>query len=144
VADAERKVTHLHARIDAHAAHRNSAEKGGKIVSGQFQGRVALVTGGSSGIGRATALAFAREGAHVVVSDVAVDGGAETVGLVKAAGGDASFVAADVSQAADVEQLIRRTVETYGRLDCAHNNAGIVRGARCTSSPKRYGTRSWQ
>jgi NAD(P)-dependent dehydrogenase (short-subunit alcohol dehydrogenase family) len=103
-------------------------EKGGKVVSGQLQGRVALVTGGGSGIGRATALTFAREGAHVVVSDVAVEGGEETVGLVKAAGGDASFVAADVSKAADVEQLIRRTVETYGRVDCAHNNAGILRG----------------
>ncbi len=97
-------------------------------MSGQLQGRVALVTGGGSGIGRATALAFAREGARVVVSDVVVDGGEETVLLVKAAGGDASFVAADVSKATDVEQMIRRTVETYGQLDCAHNNAGILRG----------------
>jgi NAD(P)-dependent dehydrogenase (short-subunit alcohol dehydrogenase family) len=105
-------------------------------VSGQLQGRVALVTGGGSGIGRASALAFAREGARVVVSDVAVDGGEETVRLVKAAGGDASFVAADVSKAADAEQLIRRTVEIYGRLDCMHNNAGISRGAPLHETPE--------
>lgn len=105
-------------------------------MSGQLQGRVALVTGGSSGIGRASALAFAREGARVVVSDVAVDGGEETVRLIKAAGGDASFVAADVSKAADAEQLIQRTVEIYGRLDCAHNNAGISRGAPLHETPE--------
>jgi len=95
-----------------------------------------LVTGGGSGIGRASALAFAREGARVVVSDVAVDGGEETVRLVKAAGGDASFVAADVSQAAGAERLLRRTVELYGRLDCAHNNAGISQGAPLHEMPE--------
>jgi len=111
-------------------------------MSGQLQGRVALVTGGGSGIGRATALAFARAGAPVVVADVAdvadvaVDSGEETVTLVKASGGEASFVAADVSQAADVEQLVQRTVETYGRLDCAHNNAGIARAAPLHELPE--------
>ena len=90
-----------------------------------FTGNVALVTGASSGIGRATALAFAREGAKVVVSDVVVDGGNETVQLIKKAGGEAIFVKADVAQTADVESLVQQTVATYGRLDCAHNNAGI-------------------
>jgi NAD(P)-dependent dehydrogenase (short-subunit alcohol dehydrogenase family) len=93
-------------------------------MSKSFTGKVALVTGASSGIGRATALAFAREGAKVVVSDV-VDGGNETVQLIKKAGGEATFVKADVAQTADVESLVQQTVATYGRLDCAHNNAGI-------------------
>ena len=87
--------------------------------------KVALVTGASSGIGRATALAFAREGAKVVVADMNVIGGEETVQLVKAAGGEACFVQTDVSQAASVEAMIGKTVETYGRLDYAHNNAGV-------------------
>src|SRR4030095_12149535 len=94
-------------------------------MSKSFTGKVALVTGASSGIGRATALAFAREGAKVVVSDVVVDGGNETVQLIKKAGGEATFVKADVAQTADVESLVQQTVATYGRLDCAHNNAGI-------------------
>lgn len=83
------------------------------------------MTGAGSGIGRATALVFAREGAKVVVSDIVVEGGQETVQQIEAAGGEAIFVKADVSQAADVETLVAKTVETYGRLDCAFNNAGI-------------------
>ena len=94
-------------------------------MTNQFTGKVALVTGGSSGIGRATALAFAQAGAQVVVANVQVEGGEETVRLIQAAGGDAIFVKTDVSQAADVEALVNRTVATYGRLDCAFNNAGI-------------------
>ncbi len=90
-----------------------------------LQGKVALVTGGSSGIGRASALIFAREGAKVVVADMNTEGGEETVRQIRAAGGEALFVPADVSKAAEVEALVRRTVEAYGRLDCAHNNAGI-------------------
>lgn len=90
-----------------------------------FAGKVALVTGGSSGIGRATALLFAREGAKVVVADVEVEGGQETVRLINEGAGEALFVKADVSQAAEVEALIQQTIATYGRLDCAHNNAGI-------------------
>jgi NAD(P)-dependent dehydrogenase (short-subunit alcohol dehydrogenase family) len=87
--------------------------------------KVALVTGGSSGIGRATALLFAREGAKVAVADVEMEGGQETVRQIKAGGGEALFVKADVSKAAEVEALINQTVASYGRLDYAHNNAGI-------------------
>lgn len=91
----------------------------------RLEGKVALVTGGGSGIGRATALIFAREGAQVVVADIVTEGGEETVRLVKAAGGDAVFVRTDVSKAAEVEALIKKVVVTYGQLDCAFNNAGI-------------------
>jgi len=90
-----------------------------------LDGKIALVTGASSGIGRATALILAREGATVVVSDVVVEGGQETVRMIKAQSGQASFIKADVSKPAEVEALINQIVATHGRLDCAHNNAGI-------------------
>jgi len=90
-----------------------------------LNGKVALVTGGSSGIGRASALTFAREGAKVVVADVQVKGGEETARMIKDTGREAIFVKADVSKASDVEKLINTAVKTYNRLDCAHNNAGI-------------------
>lgn len=89
----------------------------------QLQGKVAVVTGGSSGIGRATSMAFAREGAKVIVSDVNVNGGQETVEMVKEQGGEALFVKADVSQAVEVKALVDEAVDTYGRLDCGFNNA---------------------
>lgn len=94
-------------------------------MAGQLEGKVGLVTGGSSGIGRASALVFAREGAKVVVSDVNVEGGEETAQQIRNSDGDAVFVRADVSKAVDVEALIDAAVENYGRLDCALNNAGI-------------------
>lgn len=94
-------------------------------MPGLLQDKVALVTGAAAGIGRASALALAREGAKVVVGDVAVAGGEETVRRIQGAGGEAAFVAVDVSQAAAVEGLVARTMELYGRLDLAHNNAGI-------------------
>lgn len=84
-----------------------------------------MVTGAGSGIGRASAMAFAREGAKVVVSDVVVEGGEETVRMIEEAGGEATFVKADVSKTSEVEALVNSVVEIYGRLDCAHNNAGI-------------------
>jgi NAD(P)-dependent dehydrogenase (short-subunit alcohol dehydrogenase family) len=92
---------------------------------GALDGKVALVTGAASGIGRQSALAFAKAGAKVVVSDVTVDAGEETVSMIKKAGGDAFFVKADVSKAADVNALVAAAVGKYGKLDCAHNNAGI-------------------
>lgn len=91
----------------------------------QFEGKVALVSGASSGIGRATALAFAEAGAKVVLADVNVKGGEESVAMIERAGGEAMFVNTDVSQADQVEALVAETVEAYGRLDFAHNNAGI-------------------
>jgi NAD(P)-dependent dehydrogenase (short-subunit alcohol dehydrogenase family) len=90
-----------------------------------LSGKVAMVTGAASGIGRESALAFARAGAKVVVSDVDEAGGAETTKMITDMGGDATFVKADVSKQAEVQALVDKTVETYGRLDCAHNNAGI-------------------
>lgn len=94
-------------------------------MAGELEGKIALVTGAGSGIGRESALAFAASRARVMVSDVVVESGEETVAQIKAAGGEATFMRADVSQRADVEALVRQTVESYGRLDCAHNNAGI-------------------
>lgn len=94
-------------------------------MAGSLENKVALVTGASSGIGRASAMAFAREGGKVVVADVVVEGGEETVRIIQDSGGEAVFVRADVSAANEVEALVDRTVEIYGRLDCAHNNAGI-------------------
>ena len=95
-------------------------------MPGQFEGKVALVTGGSAGIGRATALAFARDGAKVVVSDVNVQGGEETADIIKDSGGKSIFIPTDVSNNADVEAMVEQTVSVYGRLDCAHNNAGVA------------------
>lgn len=92
---------------------------------GDLQDKVAVVTGGSSGIGRETALMLAQRGARVVVSDVSVDAGEETAAMIKTAGGDAIFVEADVSKAAEVQGVMGAAVAAYGRLDCAVNNAGI-------------------
>jgi NAD(P)-dependent dehydrogenase (short-subunit alcohol dehydrogenase family) len=94
-------------------------------MAGRLAGKVALVTGGSSGIGRATALKFAAEGAKVVVADVNVEGGEETVRRIKEGGGAAVFVKTDVARADEVEDLVTKAVAVYGRLDCAFNNAGI-------------------
>ncbi|MBC7376905.1 MAG: SDR family oxidoreductase [Burkholderiaceae bacterium] len=90
-----------------------------------LKNKVALVTGASSGIGRAVAMVWAREGARVVVSDMNRIGGEETVALVRAKGGDAIFLAADVGQPKDAQSLVEQTVAHYGRLDVACNNAGI-------------------
>jgi NAD(P)-dependent dehydrogenase (short-subunit alcohol dehydrogenase family) len=90
-----------------------------------FEGRVALVTGAASGIGRATAVAFAGSGAAVVVADLDATRGEETVSLAIAAGGRAAFQRCDVASAADIDALVARAVKEFGRLDFAHNNAGI-------------------
>ena len=99
-----------------------------------FEGKVALVTGASGGIGRASALMFAASGASVVVSDVQDDKGQETVDLIKAAGGTAIFQHCDVSDEAQVTQLIAAAVSNFGGLDFAHNNAGV----------NRPGSNEWQ
>jgi NAD(P)-dependent dehydrogenase (short-subunit alcohol dehydrogenase family) len=97
----------------------------GRTIMNEFQGKVALVTGGTCGIGRAAAVAYAREGAKVVVAGRRAAEGEETIRLIRAKGGDALFVATDVAQEAQVKNLVGRTLEKYGRLDFAFNNAGI-------------------
>jgi len=95
-------------------------------MAGRFDGKVVIVTGASSGIGRATAMLFAREGARVVVStDRNVEGGLETVRKIEEEGGEATFIRCDVSKAEDVENLVKKTVEAYGAIHFAFNNAGI-------------------
>src|SRR5260370_21037135 len=90
-----------------------------------FTNRVALVTGATSGIGRATAVAFAREGAKVVVSGRRETEGNKTVALIRKAGGEARFVRTEVASEADVAGRVAKTLSTYGRLDAAFNNAGV-------------------
>src|SRR6202040_4092787 len=96
-----------------------------RSIMSEFQGKVALVTGGTSGIGRATAVAYAREGARVVVAGRRAAEGEETVRLLRAQGGEGFFVTTDVSKAVQVKELVDRTMQKYGRLDIAFNNAGI-------------------
>src|SRR3990170_2697702 len=96
------------------------------------KGKVALVTGGGSGIGRATALALAEAGASVVVADVDEGGGRETVSLIEKAGGTAAFVKSDVTKREEIERMVAFAEETYGGLDILHNNAGV------TTSPPRF------
>ncbi|WP_370601264.1 SDR family oxidoreductase [Pseudomonas nitroreducens] len=94
-------------------------------MSQLLSGQVALVTGAGNGIGRATAQAFAQQGVKVVVSDVDAKGGEATVELIRAAGGDATFIRCDVTRDAEVKALVEGAVAAYGRLDYAFNNAGI-------------------
>jgi NAD(P)-dependent dehydrogenase (short-subunit alcohol dehydrogenase family) len=94
-------------------------------MSGDFVGKVVFVTGAANGIGRATALAFAREGASVVAADVADDPNQETVGMIEAQGGRAVAVQCDVTRVEDVKAALAKTVEAFGRLNFAFNNAGI-------------------
>jgi NAD(P)-dependent dehydrogenase (short-subunit alcohol dehydrogenase family) len=91
----------------------------------RFESKVVLVTGGTSGLGYNAALAFAREGAKVILTGRRIEAGEETVATIKKAGGEARFVRADVSQASEVEAAVNTCVEVYGGLDCAFNNAGI-------------------
>jgi len=94
-------------------------------MPGLLNGKVVLITGGGSGIGRATAQLLAKYGATVMIADYVPESAERTVKLVKEAGGEASCIAADVSITGQVEAMVSHTVQTYGRLDCAFNNAGI-------------------
>jgi NAD(P)-dependent dehydrogenase (short-subunit alcohol dehydrogenase family) len=92
----------------------------------RLEGKVAIITGAGSGIGREAALLFAREGAKVVVSDYVSEAGEETVRQIKESGGEAIFIKTDVSKASDAERMVEKTIEEYGKLDILHNNAGIL------------------
>ena len=95
------------------------------MKSNNFKGKVAFVTGAASGIGRATAIAFAHEGASVVVADISEQGSHETTNIIKEAGGGALAVKCDVTQTEDVKNCLGQAIETFGRLDFAFNNAGV-------------------
>lgn len=110
-------------------------------MPGRFEGKVALVTGGASGIGRATALTFAREGAKLIIADMNEDGGQQTVHMIQEDSGDATFVQVDVSNSTEIEELISKTVEIYGKLDCAFNNAGIEGSL---GLPAEYSEAEWE
>jgi NAD(P)-dependent dehydrogenase (short-subunit alcohol dehydrogenase family) len=100
-------------------------------MAGILEGKVAIITGAASGIGRATSQIFAREGAKLILADVQEDGGNETLKMTVGAGASAIFVKTDVSKWNDAEAMVAKAVETYGGLDCAFNNAGIDgRGGR--------------
>jgi len=99
---------------------------GKELSMGRLEGKVAIVTGGGSGIGRASAIRFAKEGAKVVVGDWSEEWGEETASAIKAGGGEAIFVKTDVSSEDDVKKMIQTTVNTYGKLDILFNNAGIL------------------
>jgi NAD(P)-dependent dehydrogenase (short-subunit alcohol dehydrogenase family) len=95
-------------------------------MKGMLEGKVALITGAGSGIGRASGVLFAREGAKLILSDVNVKGGQETLEMVKKEGGEGIFVRTDVTQRDEVNAMVKKGVETFGRLDCAFNCAGIA------------------
>ena len=109
-------------------------------MAGLLEGKSALITGGGGGIGRATALIFAREGARIAVADANIDAAAETVAQVNAAGGQAMSLSGDVTDSGAVQAMINTVVSAYGRIDCAFNNAGIA-GYQVNASGKK--THEW-
>ena len=111
-------------------------------MAGTLEGKTALVTGGGSGIGRAASLAYSREGARVAVVDVNVEGGEETVQRIKENGGEAILVHADVSSISGTQEMVAATVERFGRVDCAFNNAGIS-GGRYRNLTADYVEEDW-
>jgi NAD(P)-dependent dehydrogenase (short-subunit alcohol dehydrogenase family) len=112
-------------------AHRNSKREA-NAMPGILDGKVALITGAGSGIGRATSMIFAREGARLMLADIVEAGGHETVRMVKELGAEAIFLKTDVAESADVDAVVAKAIDTYGRLDCAFNNAGIGGAGRLT------------
>ncbi len=92
----------------------------------KLEGKVALITGAGSGIGRATAVLFSKEGARIAIADCDVDHGIETLKLIKDSGGDAVFIQTDVRQSSEVVRMIDITLHTFGKLDILHNNAGVM------------------
>jgi NAD(P)-dependent dehydrogenase (short-subunit alcohol dehydrogenase family) len=102
-------------------------------TNGNLNGKVAFVTGAASGIGRATALAFAREGANVVVADIDQSGNQDTVGMIEGLGGKAVAVVCDVTRSEDVQTSLTTTVNRFGRLDYAFNNAGAEQRPKLTA-----------
>jgi NAD(P)-dependent dehydrogenase (short-subunit alcohol dehydrogenase family) len=102
----------------------------------RLAGKVAIITGAGTGIGRATALLFGREGARVVIADLDREGGAETVRLIEKEGGQASLIQTDVSNVSDVQNMVKATLDTYGRLDILVNNAGVFIEADLVGTPE--------
>ncbi|MFD1470064.1 SDR family NAD(P)-dependent oxidoreductase [Hymenobacter caeli] len=111
------------------------------LLPRRFAGKVCAVTGAGSGIGRATALAFASEGGQVVVADVDEAGGQETVKQIEAGGGEAVFIRTDIASRADVKAMVALAVSQFGRLDCAVNNAGITGGVNAPTGD--YPEEAW-
>ena len=109
-------------------------------MTGLLEGKSALITGGGGGIGRATALIFAREGARLAIADASRDAAAETVDLVNKAGGQAIALSGDVTETGAVQAMVAAVVSAYGRIDCAFNNAGIA-GYQVDAAGKR--THEW-
>jgi NAD(P)-dependent dehydrogenase (short-subunit alcohol dehydrogenase family) len=109
-------------------------------MAGILDGKIALITGAGSGIGRATSTIFAREGARLVLADVVDPGGQETLRMVKELGADAIFVKTEVAKSSDVDAVVAKAVNTFGRLDCAFNNAGIAGAGRLTHE---YSEEQW-
>ena len=95
-------------------------------MSNNLSGKVVIVTGGGSGIGKSAVILLAREGAKVMIADIDEQAGQDTAALIRSQGGKTSFVRTDVSRESDVEAMVARTSETFGKLDCAFNNAGIL------------------
>lgn len=102
-------------------------------MAGLLEDKVAIVTGGASGIGKATAIAFAQEGASVVVSDIDRSGGADVVDLIRQTDSQAIFVQCDVSEASDVATMVDQTIKAFGRVDCAFHNAGFAGEEKSTA-----------
>ncbi|MBS0244622.1 MAG: SDR family NAD(P)-dependent oxidoreductase, partial [Proteobacteria bacterium] len=95
-------------------------------MAGMLEGKTALISGAARGIGRAAAVLFAKEGARVAVADLNVDGARETVEIINKSGGQAIAIKVEITKADDVNAMVSRTVDAFGRLDCAFNNAGIA------------------